>query len=151
MMKKNTIRLLPMLMLLCAGLQSCTDELAKIPAEEPAKDITGDWKVIQLTRNGEDLGSRMLLDHFRISFKADGTYAVADQLPFVVRGSGTYRLEDPQYPFHIVLRPADGQENVLLKFQFPIVKGRRQLSLSMSLGCAGNSYQYDLERQDPAD
>ncbi len=128
------------------GINSCKDELGNIRKEEAEKDITGNWKVIQLTRNGEDLSKRLALDNFKIDFNADGTYTIADNLPFVVSGSGKYRLDDPQYPFNVVLSPTEGKEEVVLKFQFPVVKGKRQLSLVMSLGCSSNTYQYDCER-----
>src|SRR5690606_40425327 len=34
---------------------SCEDEMASVVTDEPVKDIAGSWKVVQLTRNGEDL------------------------------------------------------------------------------------------------
>src|SRR5690606_36333659 len=77
---------------------SCEDDMANIVTDEPVKDITGSWKVIQLTRNGEDLSQRLNLTDFRIDFKEDGSYTLANGLPFVLVGSGTYTLNDPQYP-----------------------------------------------------
>lgn len=136
----------PLMLILCWGINSCKDELGNIPTEEAEKDITGNWKVTQLIRNGENLSKRLKLDNFKIDFNADGTYTIADDLPFVVSGSGRYRLDDPQYPFSVVLNPAGGKEEVVLKFQFPVVNGKRQLSLVMSLGCSSNTYQYDCER-----
>ncbi|WP_313529271.1 DUF5004 domain-containing protein [Sphingobacterium multivorum] len=135
-----------LMLVLCMGINSCKDELGNIPTEEAEKDITGKWQVTQLTRNGEDLSKRLALDNFKIDFNADGTYTIADNLPFVVSGSGKYRLDDPQYPFSVVLSPAEGKADIVLKFQFPVVKGKRQLSLVTSLGCSSNTYQYDCER-----
>src|SRR5690606_9046504 len=131
--------------LLIPGL--CEDEMANIVTDEPVKDITGSWKVVQLMRNGEDLSQRLNLTDFRVDFKADGNYILANELPFVLVGSGTYTLNDPQYPFSVLLT-ADGElEQIAVKLQYPVVRGKRQLSLSFSLGCAGNTYQYNFERE----
>lgn len=145
-MKTHKILSWPLMLGLCWAINSCKDELGNIPTKEIEKDITGNWKVTQLTRNGENLSKRLKLENFKIDFKADGTYSIADDLPFVVSGSGKYRLDDPQYPFSVVLSPAAGKDEVVLKFQFPVVNGKRQLSLVMSLGCSSNTYQYDCER-----
>lgn len=129
------------------GLSSCEDGISAMSTAETEKDITGSWKVIQLTRNGEDLSQRLDLTDFRIDFNPDGTYTLADQLPFIADAPGTYRLSDPQYPFALILTPEGVQEDVVAKFQFPVVKGKRQLSLSFSLGCESNSYQFNFERE----
>ena len=126
---------------------SCDDELSTMTSDEPLKDITGKWNVVQLTRNGEDLTKRLNLTGFSIDFKEDGTYNLSEQLPFVVPGSGIYRLNDPQYPFSILMSAADNPDEVAVNLQYPVVAGKRQLSLSFSLGCSGNSYQYNFERE----
>lgn len=130
-----------------ASLSSCEDEISNMSTAETEKDITGSWKVVQLTRNGEDLSQRLDLTDFRIDFNPDGTYTLADQLPFIADAPGTYRLSDPQYPFALILTPEGVQEDVVARFQFPVVKGKRQLSLSFSLGCESNSYQFNFERE----
>ncbi|MFD1769803.1 DUF5004 domain-containing protein [Sphingobacterium suaedae] len=127
-------------------IAGCDDQLSNVVDQEPIKDISGIWSVVQLTRNGEDLTSRLDLKDFSINFKEDGTFAVQDALPFVLQGSGTYKLSDPQYPFSLLMDAGNGGE-VAVQFQFPVVEGRRQLSLSFSLGCSGNTYQYNFERQ----
>jgi hypothetical protein len=126
---------------------SCEDEMASVVTDEPVKDIAGSWKVVQLTRNGEDLSQRLDLSDFRIDFKEDGSYTLANGLPFVLVGSGTYTLNDPQYPFSVLMTADGGPEQTAVKLQYPVVRGKRQLSLSFSLGCAGNTYQYNFERE----
>jgi len=130
-------------------LSSCEDEISDVATTEAVKDITGSWKVVQLTRNGEDLSQRLDLTNFRISFNADGSYTLAEELPFIADAPGTYKLSDPQYPFALILQPEDASEEVEATFQFPVVKGKRQLSLSFSLGCESNAYQFNFERQNP--
>ena len=126
----------------------CEDDLSSITSQEAFKDITGSWQVIELKRNGEDLSERMALADFRMDFKDDGTYSLAEELPFITRGKGNYALNDPQFPFSLLLS-TEQQENHTVKFQFPVVKGQRQLSLTFSLGCTSNSYEYILERVNP--
>jgi len=128
-------------------LSSCEEEMSNIVTDETAKDVTGNWKVLKLTRNGEDLSKRLDLNDFQISFKADGTYSLSEQLPFVVNDAGNYTLSDPQFPFSLILQPEGETTEVPVKFQFPVVKGKRQLSLTFSLGCSSNTYQFDFERQ----
>lgn len=130
-----------------AGISSCEDGISDMATTETVKDISGSWKVIQLTRNGEDLSQRLDLADFRIQFNTDGTYTLAEQLPFIADAPGTYKLSDPQYPFALLLRPEGAPEDVVARFQFPVVKGERQLSLSFSLGCESNTYQFNFERE----
>ena len=132
---------------ICLGfLQSCKDEAVTLITQEPIKDIAGTWKVVQITRNGEDLSKRMLFEDFQIEFNADGSYAVSNALPFIVAGQGDYQLNDPKYPFSLILKPTDEKQGLPVKFQFPIVGGVRQLSLNLSLGCSSNTYQYTFQR-----
>jgi len=119
--------------------------MSSISSQEAIKDITGSWQVIQLKRNGEDLSERMALTDFRMDFKQDGTYVLAKELPFLTQGSGNYALNDPQFPFSLILS-SEQQESHTVKFQFPVVQGQRQLSLTFSLGCSSNSYEYTFER-----
>ena len=124
---------------------SC-EEVTDVASDETSKDITGRWKIVSLIRNGEDMTERMDLSKFRIVFNADGTYTMEDQFAFIVDGPGTYRLSDPQYPFGLILTP-EAKPEAKAKFQFPVVKGKRQLSLDMSLGCSSNTYQFNFERE----
>ncbi len=126
-------------------LTSCKEEVSTTVSGESVKDITGKWEIVSLLRNGEDLTERMDLSKFRIVFNADGTYTLEDRFAFIVDGPGTYNLSDPQYPFGLVMTP-QAQPEAKAKFQFPVIKGERQLSLTMSMGCASNTYQFNFKR-----
>jgi hypothetical protein len=114
--------------------------------EETAKDIAGTWKIVSLTRNGEDLTQRMDLSKFRIIFNANGSYSFQDKMAFVVNDPGTYQLDDPQFPFGLVLTP-QSKSATKIKFQYPIINGKRQISLTISPGCTTNTYQYNFEKE----
>lgn len=127
-------------------LLSCKDEVVSTITEESVKDVEGTWKIVSLTRNGEELVNRIDCSKFRITFKGDGTYTLLDKLAFAVSGPGTYKLSDPRYPYSLVLTQQN-QSAETIKFQFPVVAGNRQLSLTFSQGCSGNTYQYNFIRE----
>lgn len=134
------------LLLSLVVLTSCEKEISTAVPDEPVKEITGKWKIVSLFRNGEDLTERMDLTKFRINFNPDGTYTLEDRFAFIVSGPGSFRLSDPQYPFSLILTP-QGAEQTMVDFQFPVVAGKRQMSLNMSLGCSSNTYQFNFERE----
>lgn len=125
---------------------SCKKELLTSVPDESVKDITGKWRMVALTRNGEDMTARMDLSKFRIVFNADGTYTLENRFAFLVDGPGTYSLSDPQFPFSLSMTQ-QSQPGAKAKFQFPVIAGKRQLSLTMSMGCASNSYQFNFEKE----
>ena len=122
---------------------SCKTEKV-LPRQEALKDISGNWQVIKATRNGTDLTALVDLSQFRITF-ANGSYKLENKLPFIVTQDGAYSLDDPQYPFKITFT-ASGGPAISTGFTYPIVNGKRQLSLTFSPGCANNSYVYVLQQ-----
>jgi len=143
---KRKIFIVFYLLLATSTLFSCKDEVAAVIADESVKDITGTWKVVSLSRNGEELSQRIDLSKFRITFKQDGTYTLQDKLAFAVSGAGSYKLNDPQYPYSVVLTE-QGKTAKSVKFQFPVIEGKRQMSLTLSPGCTGNTYQYNFVKE----
>jgi hypothetical protein len=137
--------LIAILCLLCWS--SCKTDQIK-PVTEPAKDLTGTWKIIKATRNGTDLiglvdSNVYSFNKFSIIFKS-GSYTVANPLPFIVSQNGTYALDNPQYPFKITFNQTGSTTPVSTAFTYPIVNGVRVLTLVFSPGCAQNTYSYSL-------
>ena len=132
-------------MLIMFSVAACKKE-SVVVADEGVKDIIGAWKIKTLVRNGEDLSARLDLSKFRIIFNADGTYTFVDKMAFVTNEPGTFSLDDPQYPFELVITPQT-QTATTLKFQFPVIEGKRQLSLTLRPGCASNIYVYNFTRE----
>lgn len=145
-MKHTLLNRITFLLLGLVVLNSCEKEISSAAHDEPVKDIAGKWKIVSLTRNGEDMTERMDLTKFRIIFNADGSYTLEDRFPFIVTTPGTFQLNDPQYPFSLTLTP-QGETEAIANFQFPVIEGKRQLSLNMSLGCSSNTYQFNFERE----
>lgn len=127
------------------ALAACKKEPG-ITFQEPLKDISGSWKIVKLTRNGEDLTSRINFNDFRILFNKDSTYSFQGKAPFIVDQSGTYALDDPQYPFFISFTTKDKTVRDTLKLIYPIVGGERRISFNISPGCPSNTYSYVFEK-----
>ena len=124
-------------------LFSCKTEHLS-PPNEPVKNIAGSWGIIHATRNGTDLTNSFDFSHFRIVF-TDSSYTIDSLVPFVVNRGGKWVFDDPQYPYNLILTPTDSQ-SVKAPFLFPVTGGVRNIVLTFSPGCAGNSYQYTLQK-----
>jgi hypothetical protein len=143
MKKKYNIRCMLLLMMAVLLAASCKTEKV-LPQQEALKDISGSWQVIKATRNGTDLAGLVDFGQFRINFDGGG-YKLTNKLPFIVTQDGAFALDDPEYPYKITFT-ATGGTSVSTAFTYPIVNGKRQLSLTFSPGCANNSYIYVLQK-----
>jgi hypothetical protein len=134
-----------MLLLMMVVLMAAACKTEKVlPRQEALKDISGSWQVIQATRNGTNLAGLVDFSRFRINFDG-GNYKLLNKLPFIVTQDGAFALDDPQYPYKITFT-AGGGTPVSTGFTYPIVSGKRQLSLTFSPGCTNNSYVYVLQK-----
>lgn len=143
MKKVYTIKSLLLALMVVLLAASCKTEKI-LPQKEALKDISGSWQVIKATRNGTDLTAIVDFTPFKINFTSAG-YTLVNKLPFLVDTDGAYALDDPEYPFKITFT-ATGKTPVATAFTYPIVNGKRQLSLTFSPGCTGNSYVYVLQK-----
>ena len=141
---KRTRLLVLAFVVLALGQLACKKEKTDIPAE-PEKKITGLWHIVKLTRNNIDLSAYMDLSEFAINFKEDGTYTIVNKLPFIVNKDGNWALDDVLHPFAIAFTPAGGTA-INSNFNYPVVKGKRQMILVFSPGCNKNSYEYTLQQ-----
>ena len=124
---------------------SCRTEKLDVPFE-PIKDIGGNWKITRVSRNGTDLTNRFDFSKFRISF-TDSSYAISNQVPFLVSSNGSWRFDDPSYPFKIALTAKDSATK-FSSLLYPVVAGKRNMIITVSPGCSLNLYQYTLEKAD---
>lgn len=128
--------------LLLLTFSSCKKEKVEI-ADEPVKDISGSWKIIKALRNGTDITDRFKFDDFRITF-TDSTYTLKNLVPFITSKDGTWRFDDPLYPFEITFTSA-GNANTS-NLLYPVVDGVRNMVISFSPGCTLNTYQYTMQK-----
>ncbi|MDR1121922.1 MAG: DUF5004 domain-containing protein [Dysgonamonadaceae bacterium] len=142
-------KLLFLSLILALSINSCNtfDDNAPSGYTESAKNIDGTWKIIKVTRNSTDITALMDFSRFHISFhEEDNTYTIDNYLPFLVKSNGTWSLDDPQYPFNLVFEETSG-ERFVSGFNYPVVNGKRQISLSFSPGCKNNIYTYVFEKE----
>ncbi|MDL2257116.1 DUF5004 domain-containing protein [Bacteroidales bacterium OttesenSCG-928-I14] len=110
-------------------------------AETP-KNINGVWQLTKVSRNFIDITKTMDFSQFRIDLNEDGTYSLENYLPFAVKQDGKWEVDDPLYPFHLKFYEGENNEPVVVSINYPIVEGRRILSITLSPGCYSNSYEY---------
>jgi hypothetical protein len=116
------------------------------PVIESDKDITGTWGLLKVTRNGADITDTFDFSIFKINFSGNN-YTIGNQLPFLVGGNGTYKLDDPQYSFKISFTPTGGSEKSS-SLGYPIVNGIRTLSIEFANDdCVRNKYVYTFAKQ----
>jgi hypothetical protein len=113
--------------------------------EESEKKIDGSWKIVKATRNEVDITTLMDFSQFRIRFNTDNTYTIEHYLPFAVKENGTWSFDDPKYPFYLNLTE-NGLTNTLA-FNYPVLGGRRVITLSFTPGCRSNIYTYTFEKE----
>lgn len=129
-----------------AACSTFTDETNPYAVEEAMKDMSGTWRLKSVTRNGINITQQMDFSQFRMVLNADGTYAIRNYLPFVVKRNGTWRVNDPQHPMLLSLKEYGEAESIDLDFNYPVVDGSRALSITLSPGCHTNSYVYSFYR-----
>ncbi len=134
-----------LLFLSLSALFACRTERLEKPFE-PIKDVNGSWKIVGVSRNGTDLTSRFDFSKFRLSF-TDSAYSISEQVPFLVTTSGTWRFDDPAYPFKLSLTAKDSAAKTT-PLLFPVTGGKRSMILNLSPGCTANTYQYTLQKAD---
>jgi len=113
--------------------------------KESYKDIAGVWQLKTVSRNGIDISNSMNFSQFRLNLNEDGTYTLENYLPFAVKGNGNWNVDDPQYPYNLTLRENSGNE-VTIGLKYPIVNGKRIISITLSPGCHSNTYIYVFEK-----
>ena len=88
----------------------------------------------------------MDLSRFHIVLNKDNTYEIKNYLPFIVKGNGTWSVDDPQFPFHLIFREDGADETVETEIGFLTVDGERQLTIKLSPGCHTNTYVYTFKQ-----
>jgi hypothetical protein len=113
---------------------------------ESVKQLDGTWQLKTVTRNGTDITNVMDFSKFHVILKQDSTYTLENYLPFIVKNNGKWKVDDANYPFHLSFTETNSSNAVTSEIQYPIVDGERQISLTLSPGCASNIYTYAFEK-----
>ena len=122
------------------------DEMTPDSYSETIKHVDGNWRLFTVSRNGIDITKYMDFSRFHIVLNKDNTYEIKNYLPFIVKGNGTWSVDDPQFPFHLIFREDGADETVETYIGFLTVDGERQLTIKLSPGCHTNTYVYTFKQ-----
>ena len=122
------------------------DEMIPDSYSETIKHVDGNWRLFTVSRNGIDITKYMDFSRFHIVLNKDNTYEIKNYLPFIVKGNGTWSVDDPQFPFHLIFREDGADETVETEIGFLTVDGERQLTIKLSPGCHTNTYVYTFKQ-----
>ncbi len=117
------------------------DKIDKIV--EADKNLAGVWQLSAVTRNGVEITKQMNCGRFKLHLEENGRYTLENRLPFPVADDGTWTVDDPAHPFLLTFAEDDVDgDPVAVEILYPIVDGKRQLSITHSPGCESNNYIY---------
>ena len=132
-------------MIIVAATVSCKTQ--KDVLVEPQKDLSGLWRISKVTRNAADITEWIDSAGFRLTLNKDNTYTLGNNnIPFLVSTDGTWKPDDPQYPYHLIFVPSNGADSVTGNIGTPVTLGNRSLNITFSPGCYKNVYIYTLEK-----
>lgn len=129
-----------------AACGSFTDDTDPYNVQEAVKDLSGEWHITNVTRNGTDITEGMDFSNFVLHLNTDGSYKIDNYLPFVVKGDGSWLVDDPYHPFHLAFKESSASDTTVVTLNYPIEDGKRKLLITLSPGCYSNSYNYTMER-----
>ena len=122
------------------------DEITPDSYSETIKHVDGNWRLFTVSRNGIDITEYMDFSRFHIVLNKYNTYEIKNYLPFIVKGNGTWSVDDPQFPFHLIFREDGADKTVETEIGFLTVNGERQLTIKLSPGCHTNTYVYTFKQ-----
>jgi len=147
---KSTVKITVYILIIFAFFSSCDTfkDTESDDYQEAPKNIEGIWQLKTVARNLIDITKEMDFNRFRLILNEDGSYTMENYLPFAVKKEGQWRVDDPQYPFYLILRENGSGEDISIALKYPIVNGKRNISIDVSPGCSKNSYTYVFEKID---
>lgn len=113
---------------------------------EVSKNIQGNWQLTEVTRNGVDISKKMNFTGFHLLLNSDNTYTLKNYLPFIVKGNGTWKVDDPEYPHYLIFMEDNASSEISSAMKYPIVDGKRRISLTFNTGCSSNAYTYVFDK-----
>ena len=120
---------------LAVAVSSCDtfkDEITPESYSEVAKNINANWQLSAVSRNGVDITDMMDFTRFHIVLNEDNTYKIENYLPFIVKGNGSWSVDDPIYPFHLFFKENGTETEIKTLIGFRTVDGKRQMTITLS-------------------
>jgi hypothetical protein len=152
-MRKCFTGTLPMVVVFLAIVSVSCEENVNIPEgafQERARDISGNWAVTSVTRNGTAMTDRFDFSGFRLVITENENggiqYTINNAAPFLVRSNGTITTDDPAYPFALTFQESGSSAGAVAELASPILSEHSPLILEFSTGCGANVYSYAFEK-----
>lgn len=146
---KSKMHITALLFILLGFMSACNtfkDDIAPDSYMEVPKQLDGKWQLKTVVRNGTDITEVMDFSQFRLIMNKDNTYTLENYLPFIVKKNGTWKTDDPTYPFFLTFQEEGVTWEAKIEITYPIVQGKRHITLTVSPGCSSNSYVYSFEK-----
>ena len=141
--KMKVYALAAMTALLAVSCDSYKDPENPDKLVEADKNVSGTWQLTKVKRNSVDISEQMDFTKFKLHLEESGRYSLENRLPFPVSTDGFWEVDDPTSPFSLSFNEDDVLgDPVTVEISYPIVDGRRQLTITHSPGCNLNSYEY---------
>jgi hypothetical protein len=135
-----------LLLCIASACNKFKDNSSSEVVPESTKQIDGEWQLSTVTRNGTDITSAMDFSAFHLILNSDSTYTLVDRMPFIVKKDGKWSVDDPKYPFHLTFTESGSGNGVTTEIKYPVVEGKREISLTLSPGCHSNTYIYVFKK-----
>lgn len=145
-LKIQIVTLLSVLLCFVSACNTFKDEVAPDSYMEAPKQLDGKWQLKTVTRNGTDITDAMDFSQFHLIMNEDSTYTIENYLPFLVKKNGRWKIDDPMYPFFLTFQEEESEREAKTEITYPIVQGKRHITLTISPGCSSNSYVYSFEK-----
>ena len=110
-------------------------------------DISGEWKISQVTQNGTDITSLLDFQSFSLQFNYENeqpsSYFISDlTLPFILsQANGNWSFDDETYPTKI-----NFSEGSSIGIEGAVLSNGKELKIKAPLGCDSNTYIYSLHK-----
>lgn len=144
--KKQITALLFALLGMVSACNTFKDEITPDSYMEAPKQLDGKWQLKTVVRNGTDISEVMDFSQFRLIMNNDHTYTIENYLPFLVKKDGTWKTDDSMYPFFLTFQEEGSEREAVTEITYPIIQGKRHITLTISPGCSSNSYIYSFEK-----
>lgn len=129
-----------------SACETFKDEITPDTFVEVPKQLDGKWQLKTVVRNGTDITDVMDFSQFQLIMNKDSTYTIENYLPFLVKKNGKWKTDDPTYPFFLTFQEEGSLNEAKTEITYPIVQGKRHITLTISPGCSSNSYVYSFEK-----
>jgi hypothetical protein len=110
--------------------------------------IAGQWKIVKVLRNWDDITAGNDFGRWLITLDVDNTYALSGAAIFVVDQDGRWFARTRTGGYSIILEPRETAHPPTYEMTYDSAGGRKNITVLFTTA-SGNAYRYTLERENP--